>query len=474
MQPHSTLPLAVDLDGTLISTDALVEAVFAMIKSNPLTLVQLPFWLLSGKAHAKRMIVSKGKIDAKLLPYRQDVLDWLKKEHAMGRELILITASDVLIANQVAAHLSLFSKVLGSDGKTNLSAHKKSEVLTALYGEKKFSYAGNITADLTVWKKAHDAVVVGGDALATKAAHVTQISKHFKQAPFSLGTWLKAIRVHQWVKNILLFVPVITAHKLTNIITFQDAWIGFFSFSFMASAIYLGNDLLDLPADRQHVSKRFRPLAAGTIHPLQAVVAIVLLGAASFLLASYLPPLFMWLLGIYVITNLAYSWYFKPLLMIDVIVLAGLYVLRILAGGAATQIETSSWLFVFALFLFISLALLKRVIELHDMPEESEATVYGRGYKKSDQQVLTVLGISSGYISLLVLAFYITSSNVTYLYRTPVLLWLLIPLLLFWISRSWLLAKRGEIHSDPIMFALYDRASYITALIAITLLFLAS
>lgn len=474
MMANSQLPLCVDLDGTLISTDALVEAGIALVKKNPLTLLALPFWLLKGKAYAKRKIALGAPIPAELLPYRADLLAYLKEQKMAGRTLVLITASDELIAQAVNKHLGLFNRVMGSDGQTNLSAKRKAVVLTSLYGEKGFSYAGNASADLAVWTKAGDGIVVGSEKLVREAKKVTEVTKIFSTSAPSLKTWLKEIRIHQWVKNILLFVPLVAGHQLANISAVQSAMLAFLSFSFMASAIYLGNDLFDISADRRHVSKRFRPLAAGNIHPLMAVAVSLALAITSILLAWQLPALFQFLLGLYVAGNLAYSWYLKQTVLYDVLILASLYTLRIFAGSAATGIATSSWLFVFALFLFLSLALLKRVIELHHLMQINKTVAEGRGYKSEDISILTTLGIASGYLSSLVLALYISSNAVALLYTKPTFLWLLLPLLVFWVSRVWLIAHRGEINEDPVLFAIRDSTSWATVMLALIILLIAT
>ena len=280
----------------------------------------------------------------------------------------------------------------------------------------------------------------------------------------TLSTLAIQVRVHQWLKNTLVFIPVLTAHQLSNLPALYSAFLGFFSFSVLASAIYLINDLLDLEADRQHHTKQNRPFAAGDLHPLVGIVAIPALIIASFLLAQPLPPLFLLVLVAYGIMNLAYSLWLKQIIIVDVVILASLYALRIFAGSAATAIPTSGWLFAFAIFLFMSLALVKRFAELHNGVKNSKFVATGRGYTSADQTPISILGIASGYLSLGILALYVNSPTVSRLYNHPQLLWLLIPLLMAWVSRIWLTAFRGKMHEDPLIYAAKDPISYIVLL----------
>ncbi|MBI3255940.1 MAG: UbiA family prenyltransferase [Candidatus Andersenbacteria bacterium] len=459
MNPN--LPLAVDLDGTLTKTDTLIEATLKLIKQKPYAIFFLPWWLSQGKANLKKEVAARAIVDVALLPYTSEFLAWLKQEKQRGRELILITASDQRVVTKVADHFGIFSKVYGSDGKQNLSGHKKAALLSKLFGTKQFAYAGNSMTDLPVWQAAGETIVVNASKQTTRAAKkLTGISQEF---PRQAITWLKirrALRIHQWLKNLLLVIPLLTAHQLTNSQAGIQVIFGFLSFSFIASAIYLCNDLFDLESDRQHLTKRQRPFAAGTLHPLIGILGIPALVIISILLAWVLPTKFLFILAVYAGVNLAYTFYLKQIALLDVVVLACLYTLRILAGSTATSIVTSSWLFAFAMFMFLSLALIKRVAELINLKQRNKEKAHGRGYTSQDVQPLSMLGISSGYLSLLVLALYISSESVRLLYHHPQWLWLLIPLVMVWISRMWLLTSRGEMNEDPILFAAKDGLSY--------------
>lgn len=471
---NSKLPLCVDLDGTLLNTDSLHELLLTFIKQNPLQVFLLPGWLLKGKAAVKHELGKRAQLNPETLPYNRPFLDFLQKEHAAGRRLLLTTAANTAVAEPIAKHLGIFESVVASDDKTNSSAEHKAAAIAAKLGEAQFAYAGNSTADLPVWKKAAAAIVVNASSAVTEEAKkLTTIEKIFPREQIKLSTWLKQIRIHQWVKNILVFVPIVTAHQFTSLDFLHKGFIAFFSFCFVASSIYILNDLLDLDSDRKHATKKYRPLAAGKIPVAQGLAVMIILFLLGITLGLSLPNEFILLLFTYLIVNIAYSFYLKRVPIIDVIVLASLYTLRLLAGGAATEIQTSSWLFVFTLFLFLSLALLKRYTEVTGLKAQNKEKAHGRGYVSGDDELLSTLGMCSGYISLLVLALYISSNDVTHLYNRPLVLWLLLPVAMFWISRTWLLAHRGDMHEDPILYAMKDKTSYLAGIAALIITLLA-
>lgn len=455
------VPLVVDLDGTLVRTDTLHESLLVLLKRNPLLLVLAALWLLKGKAAFKAEVGRRVRLDAALLPYSQPLLAYLTEEKERGRKLVLATAADQSIASAVAAHLGLFSEVYASDGKVNLSGARKLERLKQAHPE--FDYAGDGEVDLVLWREARRAVVVHGSAgLQHRVRALGRGEVRVFEAPRTgLRVWVKALRVHQWAKNVLVFVPVLAAHKGLSLELLAQALLGFGAFSLCASSVYLLNDLLDLDSDRRHATKRRRPFASGDL-PVRvgAVLAPVLL-AAGFAVALLLLPLpFTALLATYYAATLAYSLYLKQVMVLDVLVLAGLYTVRIFGGSLATGVPTSSWLFTFSMFLFLSLALVKRLSEVRGLRLSNEAATPGRGYLASDYEQLASLGVAAGYISVLVLAFYITSKDVTALYAHPERLWLLCPVMLYWVSRVWLLAHRGLVNEDPLVFALRDKVSY--------------
>ncbi|TDP88560.1 4-hydroxybenzoate polyprenyltransferase [Aquabacterium commune] len=466
--------LCVDLDGTLIHSDLLLESFLLLIKDNPFYLLLVPFWLLGGKARLKREIASRVKLDGSALPYTKPLVAWLQEQKAAGRQLWLCTASDESLARAVADHLGFFDGVLASNGQTNLSGSNKAAALVAKFGEKGFDYCGNEKVDLRVWPHARGAIVVNASApLAAAAARVTQVLGQYPFKPAGLKVVLKALRVHQWAKNALIFVPVAAAHQLGDVAVIGQALMAFVAFSLCASSVYLLNDMLDLAADRQHHSKCHRPFAAGTLSLLFGLMAAPLLLVAAVLISLCLPAKFLLVLTGYYVVTLAYSFSLKRMVMIDVLTLAGLYTVRIVAGAAATAIPLSFWLLMFAIFIFLSLAIVKRYAELHQMKVQGKLKAQGRGYQVEDLSLLQSLGGASGYLSILVLALYLNTPDIARMYHQPKLVWLLVPIMLYWVSRIWMQTHRGNMHDDPLVYALKDRVSLITGAMAAVVLALA-
>jgi 4-hydroxybenzoate polyprenyltransferase len=447
------------LDGTLIRTDLLLESTLALLKQNPLYLFVLPFWLLRGRASLKRRIAQRTTVDISNLPWDPRVVELLETEHRQ-RALILCTASDHMLADAVAKHLGCFDRVMASDGARNLSGRLKADILVKAYGERGFDYAGNEARDLAVWAHARHAYVVNaGGGLAARVGRVSEVADVMPRERAGLRTWLKAMRLHQWLKNVLVFVPLLAAHMLLQPAALAHAVAAFVIFGVCASGVYVLNDLLDLGADRAHPRKRERPFASGRLPLIAGILIAPHLTFAAFIAACVLDSRFaLVLLGYYVLT-LAYSFRLKQIAMLDVLVLAGLYTVRIIAGSVAIASGLSFWLLAFSMFLFLSLALLKRYTELVVQRDAGNAEARGRGYATSDASLLTTLGGASGYLSVLVLALYIDSSASAALYRHPEWLWLMCPLLLYWVSRVWIIAHRGAMHDDPVVFAVTDNIS---------------
>ncbi len=474
MSEAQSTPLCVDLDGTLIHSDLLLESFLLLIKQNPLFLFLVPLWLLGGKARLKAEIASRVQLNGAALPYSEQFLDWLKAQKAQGREIWLCTASDQRMAQAVAQHVGLFDGVLASDGQTNLSGSNKAQQLVQRFGERGFDYCGNERVDLKVWQHARSAIVVNAKpGLEASARACTQVEAVFLPPKSGLRVALKALRVHQWAKNALIFVPLAAAHRLQDTPTLVAGLVAFAAFSLCASSVYLLNDMLDLEADRQHPRKCKRPFAAGTLSLLFGLVAAPALLLISLALALTLPLKFLAVLGAYYLVTLAYSFGLKRLVMIDVLTLAGLYTVRIVAGAAATDIPLSFWLLLFAIFIFLSLAIVKRYAELHAMRKQGQLKASGRGYQVEDLALLQSLGASSGYISILVLALYVNSPDIAVLYSHPKIVWMLCPIMLYWVSRVWMQTYRGHMHDDPLVFALKDRISLLTGAAAAAVLLLA-
>jgi len=471
-QRETSLPLVVDLDGTLVRTDLLVESFLALIKQNPLYLFLLPFWLLRGRAFLKQQISQRVILDVSLLPYHRELLDHLKVQRAQGRRLVLATGTDERIAQQVADHLQIFDRVLASNG-INLSGQYKQSRLVTEFGEKRFDYAGNSRRDLAVWSSARKAILVNPTKnLSRTAARVTEIERVFNSRKRRLSVYLQALRLHQWLKNLLVLVPLVMAHRFLEFDLLGKTFLAFLAFGLCASSVYLANDLLDLPSDRHHPRKRQRPFAAGELSLFWGLGLAPFLLGLSLLVSLLLPLSFLGMLVTYYVLNLAYSFYLKRIVLLDVIALAGLYTLRIMAGSASIPIWPSSWLLAFSTFIFLSLALVKRYAELVTMEAET-GVVQVRGYQILDKELLASLGSGSGYVAVLVLAIYISSGVAEIHYTRHQLVWLLCPLLLYWISYVWLIAHRGGMHDDPLVFTIRNRVSRIVLLLAAVVLLLA-
>jgi 4-hydroxybenzoate polyprenyltransferase len=466
-------PLCVDLDGTLINSDLLVESALSLVKRNPFFIFALLLWFIKGRAYLKRQISDRVILDTALLPYNLELLAWLQTE-ANSRPLILTTASDILLANAVADEVGIFTEVIASDGVTNLSGTSKARRLCATFGERQFDYVGNARVDLKIWACSHTAVIVSDSArLRRQASTLAEQTRFFSARKQSVRQWIRALRLRQWVKNLLVFIPLMAAHRVLQIDAIQASVVAFISFGLCASGVYLLNDLLDLTADRAHRTKKGRPFAAGYLDLKAGIVAIPLLTALSIALAvAFLPTRFLWVLLIYLATTIIYSFTLKRVALLDVLTLAGLYTIRIIAGTIAIASLLSFWLLAFSVFIFLSLAILKRCIELDAARELGQTDIPGRAYRPDDLSVLQPMGLASGYLSVLVLALYINSTASETLYHRPQLLWLVCPCLLYWVSRSWFIAHRGQMVDDPIVFAISDRTSQITLAITGVLIFL--
>jgi 4-hydroxybenzoate polyprenyltransferase len=466
-QTAAMLPLCVDLDGTLIRSDLLLESFLLLLKRNPLYLFALPFWLLQGKAALKANIAARVHLNAQALPYNGPFLEWLTSEQTAGRSLWLCTAANARLADRVAAHVGLFTGVLASDDTTNLAGSTKATALVARFGHKGFDYCGNEHRDLAIWEQARGAVVVNAGARLQRAANKQSKVLHvFPSTGSRPAALLRALRPHQWAKNVLLFVPLLAAHHAADSASLLAAGLAFAAFSLCASSVYLLNDLLDLESDRAHARKSKRPFAAGDIPLVTGLFAAPGLLLVAFAIAAMLPVKFLWVLCAYYLLTTGYSFVLKRVAVVDAMALAGLYTLRIIAGAAAVDVPLSFWLLLMSVFLFLSLALVKRFAELDALRRAGRLRAAGRGYVVEDLAILQSLGTSAGYLSVLVLALYINSPQIEPLYRHPKVIWLLCVLMLYWVSRVWMLAQRGRMHDDPVVFALRDRVSVAVGVLA--------
>jgi len=466
-------PLVVDLDGTLINTDLLFEMANQFVVRSPLEIPLLGAWLIRGKSVLKTRLAERVNVDAAALPYNQPLLEWLLDQKASGRRLILATASPRKAADAIAGHLGLFDEVLATEEALNLRDAAKRDVLLARYGDGGFDYVGDCAADYAVWRAAEVAHIVGARASrlhnSGRISNAVQIVPH---ADRNTGRGLvRAMRPHQWMKNLLVFVPLLTAQHYGDLGALVQAVIAFLVFGMVASSVYILNDLVDVADDRHHVRKRSRPFATGEVSLLAGwAFWPALLAIALCLSALLLPMAFLLVLVGYFGLTLAYSLRLKQIPMVDVLALAALYTMRLVAGAAAITVALSFWLLAFSVFFFLSLAFVKRFSELRSARlADGPGKLRGRGYLKEDLELVASLGTGAGYISVLVFALYIRDEHTGMLYHTPEFIWLACPLLLFWISRAWLIAHRGDMHDDPIIFAIKDRTSWITgALLAMS------
>lgn len=464
-------PLVVDLDGTLIHSDLLWESIALFLKKNFLRAWLLPFWLLSGKVAFKERLAREVELDPSALPYDKTVLALVRAARARGRTVVLATGAGRRFADQVAAHLGLFDLVLATGDGVNLTSHDKARALEALYGRQGYDYIGNSRADLPVWLGcAHPLSVTArafrlADGRAT--THSGSVRLHVGAALF------RALRPRQWLKNLLVFVPMLAGHAL-DLPTLQASLLAFVAFSLCASSAYLLNDALDAQDDRLHPTKYQRPAASGALPLPVALLASPLLACAAFALCAATNLLLLVAVAVYFASTVAYSVYLKRLLMVDIVALAILYSLRILGGAAATGIAPSFWLLGFSFFVFLSLALLKRHSELVNLERLGKEKTPGRGYTSADRMPVGIMGINAAFISVLIFMLYFHSGDVLDLYRTPAWLAGILPLLVFWLGRLWVLSFRGQVNEDPVLYVSRDKVSLAVVACCLALAILAS
>lgn len=462
----NTIILVVDLDGTLVKTDMFFETAWSVLSSDTKATFNVMKYIFSGRAFLKQQLAAYAQVDAGLLPYNETVLDFIRNWRDQGGCIALVTASDRKIAEAIASHIGLFDEVHASHGGRNLKGPVKAEFLVERFGAENFDYIGDARADLPVWECARRAITVNASASLKKALEaVSTDTKHLGSHDFDWKSYAKALRPHQWLKNTLVFVPVISSHN-SSPDTWLEAFLAFIAFSLVASSAYVLNDLLDLATDRDHPRKRYRPLASGDIpliHGSFMAPGLLILGLMTALAVGRLEFIGM-ILGYFMLTTF-YSITLKRRLVIDICTLAGLYTIRVLAGGAATGLTLSVWLLVFSIFVFLSLAAVKRQAELVDGKASGRLEAAGRAYHVEDLPIVAMMAIASGYISVLVLALYINTPAMQALYNYPQLLWGVCTVLLYWISRMVMIAHRGRMDDDPIIFAARDWVSNICGLL---------
>ena len=460
-------PLCVDLHGSLLRTDLLLEGWLTLVKRNPLYVLLSLLWLLHGKAVLKAEVARRIRFNPEALPYNSEVLQWLRSERARGRRLWLCTGANEVFAARVAGHLGIFEGVLASDATHNLTGRAKAECLVRSFGFQEFDYCGDERRDLPIWYCSGGAIVVShGGTLASRVGSRVPLLGSFSVGGHRVRATWRALRPHQWAKNVLVFVPLLAAHRAGDALVLGKVALAFVAFCLCASSVYVLNDMLDLQADRAHLRKSRRPFASGDL-PLGMgflLVPALLTGAA--LIAAFLSPGFLAVMGGYYVLTTAYSFALKGMIFIDALALAALYALRIGAGAAAAGVPLSFWLLLFSVFLFLSLAIVKRYAELDALRRRGQLQAAGRDYDVDDLPMMESVGISAGYVSVLVLALYVNSPATLLMYRRPEALWPLCLLLLYWITRMWMKTHRGKMHDDPLVFAMRDRVSLATGLLA--------
>lgn len=465
------VPLCVDLDGTLVATDTLWEGAISILLRNPLMVFHLALWLFKGKAELKHQVATRSKRLAQDWPYRDEVIARLKAEKEKGRSLVLVTGAAAPVAMAAVEHLGIFNEVLHSSRDNNLTRHRKRDLLVERFGAGGFDYIGNSKDDIDVFDAARTAIVVAPDrhALKWQTDHGAEL---IDTGPSNGWASLKTTRMHQWAKNVLIAVPMVLNHDIANWDIVLRTVIAFFAFSFLASAVYIINDLSDLQNDRAHPKKRMRPLASGQLSIPRALAIALGLTVCSILLSTLLPAQFMLVLGFYGLSTTAYTFILKRKLLVDVFTLAGLYTVRIIAGSVATGADLSFWLLAFSIFFFLSLALVKRYVELNEFGLNEVGNVPGRGYMAVDFEMVGQAGVASAFTASLVLALYIHSTEMQAMYTLPWALWPLCPLVLYLLLRIWMLARRSMLHEDPVVFIMRDWRSQLTMAAGMVLVFI--
>ncbi len=465
------IPLVVDLDGTLLAGDTLLESCLIAIKQKPYLLFIFPFWILKGKLFFKEKVHKIAEPDYNTILYRDDVLEFIEAEKGNGREIVLATASSQMVADKIAEDIGIFDLVLGSENGVNPRSKYKRDELVRRYGEYSYDYMGDSEADIAVFEKArYSYLVQPSSSVRKKAEEIGNVRKEFGTKVNKFALLVKQIRVYQWVKNILLFLPLLLAHILPLGDYLINTMIAFISFSLIASSVYVLNDLLDLSSDRQHSRKKTRPFASGQLSLKYGFVLFPMLLVFGFIPSIlFLSTEFNIILLIYFLLTSIYSFLLKRIYILDILVLASLYTIRLIAGAVAVDVPASPWLLSFSMFIFLSLACVKRYTELFELVQKNLEKTAGRGYSTSDIGLIKILGAASGLLSILVFILYVNSKEIIELYNTPILLFLVAFLFLYWILRIWFKSVRGEMHDDPIVFTGKDKPSLFIFIIIILL-----
>lgn len=462
--------IVVDLDGTLVRTDFVAEGAIALLARRPWALPMLLIWLLRGRAFLKRRLAEDAQVSVELLPYDDDVLEYLTTAKARGHRLVLATAANSINAERVAAHLNLFDEVIASTAEVNAKGLAKLALVRERLGARTFVYIGDSTADVPMFAAAESCVLVRPSRRTIRAVPASKVERIIASRPRALWAAVRAMRPHQWTKNALVLLPAITSSGLYDLRRIPVLLVTTVSLSLLASSTYILNDLVDLPADRAHATKRRRPLASGVLPLHWGVLTGLLCLAAGVAVSVPLPRQLQHGLAVYLVSTILYSFLLKRLVLLDSFVLVGFYVLRVLLGTWAIEVRASEWFLTFIFLAFLCLALLKRFIEVHSGQEKSAAK---RGYRLSDGDVLLAFGVGSVFASALVLALFTTSADVARTYSRPQVLFMLCPIYLGYAMYLWLLASRREVHHDPVLHVLRDPVGLLIGGLGLVVVFLA-
>ncbi len=460
--------LCVDLDGTLINTDMLWESLIYQIRRNPFVIFMIFFWLIRGKVYLKKKLAFKFDFEPNLLPRNENIVELIKSKKKQGYKVYLVSASYEYIVKKIYDTFSdeLFDGYFATqEGRGNLSSNNKSLFLNNTFGNKKYEYVGNSFADIPVWNECDRAYIYAEKKCANKYVKILNntnleiIRPNDYSKKYSINLILKQIRVHQWVKNVLIFCPAFAVHALLPFNKYIDLLMAFLSFCFLTSSVYVINDLLDLWSDRVHDKKKFRPLASGNLSiPKGLLIALICL-SLSTLTALLLSLKFYLYVLIYFVVNLMYSVRLKNIVALDCVLLACMYTYRIFLGCAASKMDYSLWLFSFAVFLFLSLALIKRYIELYNLQRKGKQTIVGRAYSVADISIVSSMYVSFGTLSVLVFAMYLSSEEVKNSFSSIWYAYSSLLFILYWMIYLFIKTARGEIDDDPVLFVLKDKVS---------------
>ena len=464
--------LVVDLDDTLIFSDMLHETFWTAFSNDYKIPIKSLGWLTKGKGKLKSKLGISAEIIVENLPYNKDVINYIKQHREKGGYTALVTASDQTVADKIAKFLNLFDEVKGSSENLNLKGHAKAKFLTTRFGLKNYDYMGDSLNDLPIWKNANKAITVNASSSLIKECEKINTNCHHLKSELSQNiffNYFKVIRAYQWIKNILVFVPMLAAHQFTKQ-SFVDSSLAFITFCLIASSVYVINDLFDLNADRTHPNKKFRPFAMGTMSIKNGLIIFLLLFVPGIVMSFIIDFYFFCLMFTYFILTFLYSIVLKKKVILDICILGILYTLRIFGGGLATEIQISFWLLAFSIFLFLSLASIKRQSELVNLKNRKKINIIGRGYQTNDLPIISMISISAGFVSVLLAGLYINSPDVLTLYSKPWTLGVASIILLFWIMNIVFASSRGLVNDDPIIYAIKDNTSRICFIAVISLM----